>query len=271
MITKGQVEINGIHLSYLKSGKGKDFILFIHGSGMTSENWLPQLQDARLTSHYTLVAIDLPGHGESSRSSADATVYHPKKLALLVEPLLDHLHAERFLLVGLSLGTTIIAEIKPPIRGCVGIMLASAFLLNDHITPADILTPGPYGHVMAATNATDEDIRAFVYSHMSNEPIAERYILDYKTTDPAFREKLGKMMTDGTWTNEIANVQSWRLPLCIVMGEDDSLMKVNYMDSFSPLWNDKVYFIRNAGHFLNAEQPIQFNELLFSYAGQQFK
>ena len=271
MITRNQIEINGKRISYLHSGSGPDLILLIHGSGGSAENWLPQLEDKRLSSNCMLAAIDLPGHGESFRAGDDATMYHPQKMAELVEPILRHLNPKRFLLVGLSLGTNIIAEIADPIPGCKGIMLVSSCILNDENLPADILTPGPYGHVMASTNAPDEDIRSFVYSHMTNETIANKYICDYKNTDPAFREQLGKMFMEGSWTNELANVKSWNVPICVVMGENDSLLKIKYLESFSPLWKNRLQFIKDAGHLLNQEQPEQFTELLLAYANDQFK
>ena len=108
MATKTQIAIGGRHISFLKTGEGKDLILFIHGNSMAAENWLPQLENEDLNSSYSLVAIDLPGHGSSEWSNGNALMYHPAEMAKTLEPLLDQLGAKKFILVGLSLGTNVI-------------------------------------------------------------------------------------------------------------------------------------------------------------------
>jgi pimeloyl-ACP methyl ester carboxylesterase len=271
MITRSQIEINGKRASYLKSGNKVNLILLLHGNGMAAENWSPQLEDEELKNNYTLIAIDLPGHGKSEWSAENPLMYDVKNIAQLIEPVLDYFKAKKYLLVGLSLGTNIIGEVIAPLPGCRGIMLVSPCIVNDQNPPGDIITAGPYGHVIASPNASDKDLRAYVYSHMKNERLAEQYITDYKNSDPAFREQLGRTMIDASWTDELANIQGWDLPVCIVFGKNDSLLKINYLDCFSPLWNGKVHFIENSGHLVNEEQPEAFNELLLAYANDQFK
>jgi pimeloyl-ACP methyl ester carboxylesterase len=271
MITRNQIEINGKRISYLKSGEGQNLILFLHGSGMAAENWRPQLQDERLKNHYSLIAIDLPGHGESEWSSKDPFLYHPQSMARLIMPLIDHLNPQSFLLVGLSLGTNIIAEIASPLTGCVGIVLASPCVINDANQPGEIFTPGPYGHVITSLYPSETDLRAYVFYHLKVATVAERYISSFKNTDPAFREQLGIMMSESSWGDELANIASWNVPVCIIFGENDSFLKTHYLDSFAPIWNDNVNFIPTAGHQVNEEQPEQFNQILLDYANERFK
>lgn len=78
-------------------------------------------------------------------------------------------------------------------------------------------------------------------------------------------------MMNASWADELANIQAWNLPVCVVFGKNDSLLKIDYLDNFFLLWNNKVYVIENAGHLLNEEQPEEFNSLLLSYAEEQFK
>ena len=78
-------------------------------------------------------------------------------------------------------------------------------------------------------------------------------------------------MIESGWTNELGNIQTWDIPVCIVFGKNDSLLKIDYLNNFSPLWNKKVRFIENAGHFVNEEQPVLFNEILLAYASERFK
>jgi pimeloyl-ACP methyl ester carboxylesterase len=86
MVTRNQIKIKGKSISYLKAGDGQDLILFLHGSGMCAENWLPQLENEKLKSNYSLIAIDLPGHGKSEWLSENAFMYHPKEMAQMIRP-----------------------------------------------------------------------------------------------------------------------------------------------------------------------------------------
>lgn len=53
---------NGLSVRAIESGQG-DPVLLLHGVGMRSEAWEPQIH--ALASRFRVVAVDLPGHGES--------------------------------------------------------------------------------------------------------------------------------------------------------------------------------------------------------------
>ncbi len=69
-ISRGGVEIDGRRLSYLSAGRPADgpTMLLIHGSGVSARCWINQLR--RLGDALPVLAIDLPGHGESDPSEA---------------------------------------------------------------------------------------------------------------------------------------------------------------------------------------------------------
>lgn len=75
-------------------------VLLIHGIGSSADTWgqVPQRLSAR---GMRVVAVDLPGHGDSSRGPGD---YSLGSLASTLRDLLDHLGIERVHLVGHSLG-----------------------------------------------------------------------------------------------------------------------------------------------------------------------
>ena len=51
------------NLAYYKVGQGP-LILMLHGVGLRIESWTAQIEF--LSKNFTVIAIDLPGHGESS-------------------------------------------------------------------------------------------------------------------------------------------------------------------------------------------------------------
>lgn len=48
----------------------RDAVLLIHGVGMRAEAWAPQIDT--LSQHFRVIAVDMPGHGNSDRLPADA-------------------------------------------------------------------------------------------------------------------------------------------------------------------------------------------------------
>ena len=272
MIKNQMIDFNGISVSTKSSGSGKDAILFIHGNSMDSDTWLPQLENKELSSKYQLIAFDLPGHGQSGWYQNDATKgYRPKNILPVIKKILETYAVKEFLLVGLSYGTNIIGEIQAPIPGCIGIMLASPCIVNNVFTAAEILTPGPNGHVIVAANPTDQELRDYTVLHEKNKEIGERFIKTYRAADPAFRGELGKAMFENDLTDELENIRNWNLPVCIVFGKDETLIKASYLDNYEPTWNKKVYLVDHAGHLINEENPDAFNKLLLTYAEEVFK
>ena len=99
MIQTERILVNGIEIFVRTAGQGEEAILMIHGSGMSSEYWLPQLQNNELTENYKLIAIDLPGHGESAWLPDHPEGYRPDKLALLIEPILKQYNINSYILI----------------------------------------------------------------------------------------------------------------------------------------------------------------------------
>ena len=62
-IVRRFVELHGRRVSYLTAGDSGPTILLIHGSGVSARSWVNQLRG--LVGAVRVVAIDLPGHGES--------------------------------------------------------------------------------------------------------------------------------------------------------------------------------------------------------------
>ncbi|HFF8977060.1 alpha/beta fold hydrolase [Serratia marcescens] len=66
-----QLSEPALRVGYLEAGRGEPLVL-IHGVGMNAEVWYPQL-DA-LSARFRVIAVDMPGHGESEGFSHAATL-----------------------------------------------------------------------------------------------------------------------------------------------------------------------------------------------------
>jgi len=101
--------------------------------------------------------------------------------------------------------------------------------------------------------------------------VGERFIKSYRATDPAFREEMAKTMIESDIGDELENLKNWKLPVCVMFGKEERLVKTDYLNEFEPLWNKKVYHIENASHVVNEEASGEFNKILLSYAGDCFR
>ena len=94
-----EVAVDGLRWSYLDGGRG-EVILFVHGFGADKYRFGPLMPGLSRTRR--VVAPDLPGFGESTRSTTLAYDI-PSQVARLAR-FADALGLERFHLVGLSMG-----------------------------------------------------------------------------------------------------------------------------------------------------------------------
>ena len=100
VIARSHVLLHGREVAYLDvPGQGTPVVL-IHGIGSSADTWgeIPQrLSDQGIR----VIALDLPGHGESARGRGD---YSLGSFACTIRDLLDDLGIDRAHLVGHSLG-----------------------------------------------------------------------------------------------------------------------------------------------------------------------
>jgi pimeloyl-ACP methyl ester carboxylesterase len=99
----GQVEtraalVHGRSVNYVTAGSGP-VLLLIHGMAGNAENWRPVIEPLSRT--HTVIAPDLPGHGDSEPGGGD---YSLGSLATGLRDLLLALGHERATLIGHSLG-----------------------------------------------------------------------------------------------------------------------------------------------------------------------
>ncbi len=93
-------EIAGRRLRYLAQGTGADTpLILIHGWGGDLNNWLFNIAD--LATDRRVIALDLPGHGGSTKAVGDGGL---GTLGQAVLDLMDHLEIDRAHLAGHSMG-----------------------------------------------------------------------------------------------------------------------------------------------------------------------
>ena len=121
---------HGRHLAVRRAGTGPTIVL-IHGMAGSLTTWDPVFDDLAKTCD--VIAVDLPGHGGSSRMRGD---YSLGSLASSVRDVLDALEVKSATIVGHSLGGGIAMQFmyQFPER-CERLVLVSSGGLGREVTP----------------------------------------------------------------------------------------------------------------------------------------
>ena len=116
-----------MRVSYLEAGQGAPLVL-IHGVGMNAEVWYPQIE--ALSARFRVIAVDMPGHGESDAFSRPVSL--PDYVAWLAE-FLDQRPEARFAVAGHSMGALIAAglAIDYPERVSHAIVMSGVYRRSD--------------------------------------------------------------------------------------------------------------------------------------------
>ena len=81
------IEVEGLQVRYSDRGSGDSVILLLHGFGGDLENWMFNL--GALSENHRLLALDLPGHGKSSKTIIDPSINGMEKFVSKFLELLD--------------------------------------------------------------------------------------------------------------------------------------------------------------------------------------
>ena len=115
-------EPDGVHIEYRVLGKGDPAIVLIHGWATDANYWNAQIDP--LKSKYTVVAVNLAGHGGSTNSRTDWSM---EKYGEDVATVVRRIPNQQVILVGHSMGGTVALEAARSLNDrVVGIIVVDA-------------------------------------------------------------------------------------------------------------------------------------------------
>lgn len=124
-IQKKFIETSAGRIAYYETSGSSGPLVLIHGNSCSKEYMIKQLDDLGLK--YKMIAIDLPGHGESSNALNPSENYTLTGYAQVISEVIQKLNLGPVVLVGWSLGGHIAFEMmaKNP-ELLQGVLIASA-------------------------------------------------------------------------------------------------------------------------------------------------
>ena len=261
--------IDGQQVAFRQSSGSESVVLLIHGNSSSSRAFERQLESDLGRTH-RLVALDLPGFGDSQPVSDPDAVLGLQGWARTVVKAAEALGVEDAVLVGWSLGGHVALEALAGLPRCKGVLIFGTPPLAFPPDMGAAFLPNPA--MGAGFNATpsEEEMRAytgafFAPSYTDAPPF---YLEDMRRADGRARAAVAASIRPGGYQDEVEIVRNLRIPLAVVQGEQEQLVGLPYLQGLEmpTLWRGQVQVIQGAGHAPQWEQPALFNSLLAAFA-----
>jgi non-heme chloroperoxidase len=251
--------LGGATLRYDRAGAGPA-VLLIHGWLGNRTVW--ERQVAALRDRFTVVTIDLRGHGESSPPRAGYTI---GGMAADMEQLVRALGVPRIALVGWSMGGLIAQEVARRLGDrCTALVLVGTTPggLTDAKNPhADL----PLVEQMRAAVAADFRgfVRTFVptlFKAGSEAPLVAWLVGQCQRTPPHVAQICLESILATDFRDKLSAVKA---PTLVIHGRDDAIFKLAMGEELKKgIRGAQLVVFEESGHSPNLEEPERFNEVL---------
>jgi len=244
---------DNVHIDYRVWGKGEPAVVLVHGWACDSDYWHAQI-DA-LKAKYTVVAVNLAGHGGSERNRTDWSMgNYGEDVATVVR----QLHNHQVVLVGHSMGADVALEASRRIGDRVIGIIAVDSLKSIGLPP---MPPREIERVLAPFRANFiEATRNYVTNKLfekgANPVLVQKvaYDMSLEPADVGVPSLQSLLAMD--FTKLLPEIHIPVLAINSDLGATDAARIRKSLPGF------EVDVLEHTGHFLMMEVPQRFNPLL---------
>ena len=248
------VEVGDYRLRYSQMGEAEKKIVLIHGFGGDAERWL--FTQEPLSAGATVFALDLPGHGQSTKTISDGSV---AALADVVVGFMDALGVASATLIGHSLG------------GAIALQAASAH--GDRVDSLVLIAPaglGPEinveyinGFIAAETR---KEIKPLLQQLVADPGLINRSLIDdmlqFKRIDgvTAALTIIAAGFQDGArQTVDLRDdLRALTMPVNVIWGSADRIIPADHATDLPSTVNAEV--LDGYGHLVQLEAASEVNQ-----------
>ena len=261
-IKRKRIRIGDISISYLirEGTQYNNTIIFIHGFPFNKNSWIPQL--SALPSHFTGIAVDVRGHGNSTSGHGFFSIdVFAKDLLVFMRKM----GIEKAVLCGVSMGGYIALrahEIQP--ESVAGLILSdthayaddNAAKLKRFDTIQSVLKNGKRAFSIGFVNK--------VFSQRSQAESPEAVNLIKSSIRRNVESSIcATLLALASRTDTTASLSSITVPSLVIRGGEDSITSAEQASALAFGIPAATYLeIPDCGHLPNLENPTRFNEAM---------
>ncbi|MFD1739171.1 2-succinyl-6-hydroxy-2,4-cyclohexadiene-1-carboxylate synthase [Bacillus salitolerans] len=264
-----RILLNNITYSYEIIGSGPK-LLFLHGFTGSKQNWKGIASN--LSEHFTVITIDLIGHGETD-SPLDSARYEMNAACLDLNLFLEKLDINTVQLVGYSMGgrlaiafalsypnrvSSLILESSSP--GIERIEERNLRILSDEQLAEEIVEKG----ITEFVNKW-ENIPLFESQKLLPESIQAAIRAERLTNNPIGLAGSLKGMGTGKQPSYWDQLQEIKIPSLFICGEWDEKFCTIAEEMSVRVPNSTIQKVFNAGHAIHVEQPEFFGKIVVEF------
>lgn len=272
VISDHYVDIPNFRVHYLEAGTGHPVVL-LHGSGpgaTAHTNFAENI--APLAEHFRVIAIDMPGWGESDTQTEKTGRDHVAALIAI----LDAVGVEKAALVGNSMGgmTAVTTAIKHPYR------------VSHLITMG---APAPTALLFSAGNGPSEGMKVLLHAYREPTPENMKRLVEVMVYNQAMAtDELATARSDAalsrpdhleSWNSQftgppslppyfqlLGRVSEISAPTMIIHGRDDRVVAMeNGLHLVAQIPDSRLVVLNRCGHWAQIEHAAEFNRLVTSF------
>ena len=253
-------------VTFLDKGKGKVVVL-LHGFLGSHKIWEQTIND--LSRSYRVIAIDLPGHGETE---CVGYAHSMELMAKCVKSVMDFLRLKKYVIIGHSMG------------GYVG--LAFADLYPDHLKGLCLYHSSAYNDSdekkkdrLRAVNAVKAN--RGIYTKATIKNLFATKNLKYLKEEISFATAVAKETTQKGIISALHGMRDRprrdiilglvEYPIMMVIGQHDNVLPYEQLLEQSQfIKNKSVLYLEHDGHFGFLESPKESNKALRKFLRKCF-
>jgi pimeloyl-ACP methyl ester carboxylesterase len=248
-------KLDGARIHYVNYGKGSEALVLIHGWTQNVDAWRDQVPD--FAKRYRVIAIDLPGHGQSDKPQ---TTYSMDYFARAVDAVMRDAKVKRAVLVGHSMGTPVARQFYrkyPEKTRAIVIVDGSLRPFGDKAIMdrliASLRSPN-------YKESGDQMFAAMSGPNLSAEPKGRIAASFVNTPQHVVVSAMEGMADASIWGEDKINV-----PVLAVMARNP-FFPPNVEQSFRVIAPSMEFQMwESVGHFLMMEKPKEFNEAVLTF------
>ncbi len=244
---------DNVHIEYQVYGRGEPAVVLVHGWACDANYWMRQVP--ALAQHYTVVALNLAGHGGSGNNRSDWSIAN---YARDVASVAQQLPQQQLILVGHSMGATVVLAAAPllgtRVRGLV-VVDALRSVGQPVLTAAQIeqrLAPFRADFV----GATRRLVTGSLFAPGADRTLVQKVAYDMSLEPPAVAIPSMQALLALDLEPLLAQV---RVPVYAINSDllpTDAARIRRFLPDFT------LQVLAHSGHFLMLEDPARFNPLL---------